>query len=85
MTSQTIQGKLNNGHKLNNEHLDALDLARAHVVILCSRPPAFLLRPMPAVETPREMKKTADRENFLEINITYAQTTATLYKRIEKF
>jgi len=55
---------------ITDRHLDALDLARAHAVLLCSRPPAlafasFLLLLAPAEETPREMK-TADGENFLE-------------------
>jgi len=57
--------------KLNDKHLEALDLARVHAVDLCSRPPALasescLLRLLPAEETLLETEKTADRESFLE-------------------
>jgi len=56
--------------KLNCRHLEALDLARAHAVLLCTRPLAsadsFLLRLTPAEGIPLEIKETADEENFLQ-------------------
>jgi len=71
---------------MNNRHLDVLDLTRAHAVVLCSRPPAlasgsFLLR-MPTAEIPREIKKTADRENFLQKKTNTDTKTLQVQKKL---